>query len=73
MARRSFGIIPEAIVPPIANTSRFAMVMALSAIGMKTSFGDLKEIGPKPMLLGFIMDTLVVFVAIGVIWVTGRF
>ena len=73
VALRSFGIIPEAIVPPIANTSRFAMVMALSAIGMKTSFGDLKEIGPKPMLLGFIMDTLVVFVAMGVIWATGRF
>lgn len=73
VALRSFGIIPEAMVPPIANTSRFAMVMALSAIGMKTSFGDLKEIGPKPMLLGFIMDTLVVFVAIGVIIATGRF
>lgn len=73
VALRSFGIIPEAIVPPIANTSRFAMVMALSAIGMKTSFGDLKEIGPKPMFLGFIMDTLVVFVAMGVIWATGRF
>ena len=73
VALRSFGIIPEAMVPPIANTSRFAMVMALSAIGMKTSFGDLKEIGLKPMLLGFIMDTLVVFVAIGVIIATGRF
>lgn len=73
VALRSFGIIPEAIVPAISNTSRFAMVMALSAIGMKTSFGEIKEIGPKPMILGFIMDTLVVFVSLGVIYATGRF
>lgn len=73
VALRSFGIIPEAIVPGISNTSRFAMVMALSAIGMKTSFGEIKEIGPKPMILGFIMDTLVVFVSLGVIYATGRF
>ncbi len=73
VALRSFGMIPEAIVPAISNTSRGAMVMALSAIGMKTSIGDIREIGPKPMLLGFIMDTLVVFVAMGVIIATGRF
>lgn len=73
VALRSFGIIPETIVPALSNTSRFAMVMALSAIGMKTSFGDIQKIGPKPMLLGFIMDTLVVFIAMGVILATGRF
>lgn len=73
VALRSFGIIPETVVPAISNTSRFAMVMALSAIGMKTSFGEIREIGPKPMILGFIMDTLVVFVSLGVIYATGRF
>lgn len=73
VALRSFGILPEAIVPAISNTSRIAMVMALSAIGMKTSFGEIRKIGPKPMILGFIMDTLVVFVSIGVILATGRF
>lgn len=73
VALRSLGIIPEAIVPAISNTSRLALVMALSAIGLKTSFGEIKEIGPKPMILGFIMDTLVVFVSIGVIYATGRF
>ena len=61
------------MVPAIADTSRIAMVMALSAIGMKTSFGDIQKIGIKPMILGFIMDTLVVFISIGVIIATGRF
>lgn len=73
VALRSFGIIPEIMVPAISNASRFAMVMALSAIGMKTSFSDIRNIGPKPMILGFIMDTLVVVVAMGVIIATGRF
>ena len=49
------------------------MVMALSAIGLKTSFKDLKNIGFKPMILGFIVDTIVVFVSIGVQIATGRF
>lgn len=47
--------------------------MALSAIGLKTSFGDIRNIGFKPMILGFIVDTLVVFVSIGVQIATGRF
>ncbi len=70
---RSTGIIPEVLVPSLAKGSKFFMVMALSAIGLKTSFGDIKEIGIKPMLLGFLMDTTVVVVAMGVLYFTGNF
>ena len=73
VALRSTGIIPDAMAPTISTTSRFLMVMALSAIGITTSFGDIKNIGPKPMILGFIVDSLVVVVAIGVLILTGRF
>ena len=73
VALRSTGIIPDAVAPTISRISRFCMVMALSAIGLRTSFGDIKNIGPKPMIMGFIVDTLVVFVSIGVLIVTGRF
>lgn len=73
VALRSIGIIPNNIVPALSKTSKFCMVMALSAIGLKTSFGDIKNIGFKPMILGFIVDTLVVFVSIGVQIATGRF
>ncbi|MDF2822486.1 MAG: hypothetical protein K0R15_2934, partial [Clostridiales bacterium] len=41
--------------------------------GLKTSFRDIKDIGFKPMILGFIVDTLVVVVSIGVQIATGRF
>ena len=70
---RSIGIIPNTMVPALSKTSKFCMVMALSAIGLKTSFRDIKNIGLKPMILGMIVDTLVVFVSIGVQVATGRF
>lgn len=70
---RSTSVIPEALVPGLSKSSKFCMVMALSAIGLKTSYGDMKNIGFKPMFLGFIIDTLVVFVSIGVQVATGRF
>lgn len=73
VALRSTGIIPTNLVPTLSKTSKFCMVMALSAIGLKTSFKDIKNIGFKPMILGFIVDTLVVFVSIGVQIATGRF
>ncbi len=70
---RSTSIIPEALVPGLSKSSKFCMVMALSAIGLKTSYNDMKDIGFKPMILGFVIDTLVVFVSIGVQVATGRF
>ncbi len=70
---RSTGFIPASIVPHISTTSRFFMIMALSAIGLKTSYGDIKNIGPKPMIMGFVVDTLVVIVSLGVLKLTGRF
>ncbi len=73
VALRSTGIIPNTLIPALSKTSKFSMVMALSAIGLKTSFKDIRNIGFKPMILGFIVDTLVVFVSIGVQIATGRF
>ena len=73
VALRSTGAIPTTLIPSLSKTSKFCMVMALSAIGLKTSFRDIKNIEFKPMILGFIVDTLVVFVSIGVQIATGRF
>ena len=73
VALRSTGIIPGNLVPALSKTSKYCMIIALSAIGLKTSYGDIKNIGLKPMILGFIVDTLVVVVSIGVQAATGRF
>lgn len=47
----------------ISNISKFAMVMALGAIGLKTNFKKVAKSGFQPMLHGFIISALVVIVS----------
>lgn len=61
---KSIGILPNNIVSGISFMSKLFMVMALSAIGLKTSIGEVKDVGWKPMLLGVCIDTSVVFVSL---------
>ncbi len=67
----SLGVIPESISLLAKNCSKFLMVAALAAIGLNTSFKEMKQSGPAPMLHGFIISALVVIVAIGVEWSMG--
>ena len=46
-----------------SKISKFAMVMALGAIGLKTDFKKLAKSGFTPMLHGFIISALVVVVS----------
>lgn len=56
--------IPTVVVSETKTVSKFLMVCALSAIGLNTSFKDLKKSGIRPMLHGFIISALVVIVAL---------
>lgn len=56
--------IPTEIVSTTKNVSKFLMVSALAAIGLNTSFKDMKKSGVRPMLHGFIISALVVVVAL---------
>lgn len=67
----SLGFIPEVVSGAAKDVSKFLMVTALAAIGLNTSFKDMKKSGVKPMLHGFIISALVVVVAIGVEWAMG--
>lgn len=64
----SFGVIPESVSGALKDISKFLMISALAAIGLNTSFKDMKKSGIKPMLHGFIISALVVIVAFAVIW-----
>ena len=63
-ACNSIGIIPVEISTFAKQASKFLMVAALGAIGMNTSYKDMKKAGINPMLHGFIISLLVVIVAI---------
>lgn len=56
--------IPDVIVSSTKDLSKFLMVCALAAIGLNTSFADMKKAGVRPMLHGFVISALVVIVAL---------
>ena len=56
--------IPAEIVSGTKSVSKFLMVSALAAIGLNTSFSNLKKSGIRPMIHGFIISALVVIVAL---------
>lgn len=56
--------IPAEVVSETKSASKFLMVCALAAIGLNTSFKDMKKSGIKPMIHGFIISALVVIVAL---------
>ncbi len=70
-ALHSTDIIPPEISKIAKSTSKFLMVAALAAIGLGTSFKDMKKAGFNPMLHGFIISALVVIVALAVEWCMG--
>lgn len=67
----SLGAIPTIICTYTKELSKLLMVAALAAIGMGTSFEEMKKSGLAPMLHGFIISLLVVIVAITVEYLMG--
>lgn len=67
----SMGYIPANISACAKDISKFLMVSALAAIGLGTSFKEVRKSGVAPMMHGFIISALVVVVAIGVEWCMG--
>lgn len=63
VAVKSTGIVSADLSSNIAVVSKFMMVMALGAIGLKTNFKEVSDSGIKPLLHGFIISSLVVIVS----------
>ncbi len=68
---KSLGFIPDSVSSVMKDISKFLMVSALAAIGLNTSFKDMKKSGIAPMVHGFIISALVVIVAIAVEYFMG--
>ncbi|NLY54365.1 MAG: putative sulfate exporter family transporter, partial [Firmicutes bacterium] len=64
-------LIPLTVATGLKNTSKFLMVAALAAIGMNTSFDELKKSGINPMIHGCIISLLVAIVALAVEYFMG--
>jgi uncharacterized integral membrane protein (TIGR00698 family) len=62
----SLGVIPATVSSALKDISKFLMIAALAAIGLNTSFKEMRKSGFGPMLHGFIISALVVIVALAV-------
>lgn len=67
----SVGIIPAGLSQAFKDISKFLMVVALAAIGLKTDLGKMKQTGFKPLIHGVSMSLAVVFVSLIVQYVLG--
>lgn len=63
VAVNSTGLVPDDISSWVASLSKFLMVMALGAIGLRTNLSKLRQSGFAPLLHGFVISTLVVVVS----------
>lgn len=72
VALRSTGIISASVGSYASKISKFAMVMALGAIGLKTDFKKVAKSGILPMIHGFIISALVVVVSFLVQYMLGQ-
>ena len=67
----SVGVIPAAAAAILKKVSKFLMVTALAAVGLNTSFAEMKKSGAAPMVHGFLISALVVLVALAVEYFMG--
>jgi uncharacterized integral membrane protein (TIGR00698 family) len=51
VALNSFGLLPKAAIDAASDVSRWCLVTAIAALGMKTSFKALVEVGWRPVAL----------------------
>ncbi len=57
----SFDLISHTVVSTINHLDTFALTMAMSALGMETSFDKFKKVGMKPIYLATILFAWLIF------------
>lgn len=78
----SLGVLPQNVAAPgdlqtaaqgllfLDSVSKFAILMALSAVGLNTNLASLKRIGFKPLLVGLMVAVMLSLVSLGLILFT---
>lgn len=63
----SIGLVPAPVISAGANISSWSLAIAVAAIGVKTSIGDLRRVDPR-LILGLSLQTIVqLLVVVGLI------
>lgn len=64
----SVGVVPDAVQRELGTLSRACLVMAIAALGVKTSFAQLARAGWRPMLLLMVETAWMAALVLGLIW-----
>ncbi|MFW3617102.1 putative sulfate exporter family transporter, partial [Billgrantia antri] len=65
------GLIPEPVNDAMSTLSRWCLVTAIAALGIKTSFQKLAVVGWQPVILMVFETLLLLAVVLGVVVVGG--
>ena len=57
----SLNLLPASCVNAIRSVDTFLLTMAMTALGVETSFDKFRKAGPKPFLLALILFVWLVF------------
>ena len=63
----SLGLIPESVNEGLSTLSRWCLVTAIAALGIKTSFQKLAVVGWKPVILMVLETLLLLAIVLGVV------
>ena len=67
VALNSFGIIPPAMADILSQSARICLVLAVGALGVKTSFASLQAVGWRPIFMVFMQTVFMACLMIGFI------
>lgn len=66
---RSVGVISEQFGNVCSTLSKYAMTMALGAVGLNTNINGLKKIGFRPLIFGIALSVLMVCICLAAVFV----
>lgn len=71
-ALNSLGLIPLVLADWLADLSRWALLVAIAAVGMKTSLKRILDVG-GPAIILIVVETLFIagFILAGIVWLEG--
>lgn len=68
---RSLGLITAELAATLSTVAGWAILIGLAGVGLTTRFGELRAVGPRPLLVGFGVAVVVGLVTLAVIRGTG--
>lgn len=68
VALNSTGVIAQAVSDWANRLDTFALTMAMTALGMQTRVAQVRRAGPRPLLLGLVLQLWLVAGGLGLAW-----